>query len=324
MLALALLLTLDGSPARAADLGTHPALRAVYDTLIRDYDFKAESLKPIFDTIEINMRVVALMNRPGEARPWHKYRELFVTVPSAKRGVSFWQSNHAALDRTAATYGVDPAYIVAIIGVETRYGRATGRLRVLDALSTRIVHNPSRREFFSRELIHFMLFTREQGLDPLEIKGSYAGAIGAPQFMPSSYRSYAVDFDGDGKADLIHSITDAIGSVANYFHAHQWRPGIPVCVEALTAGSQAPWLTEIETRPTMSLRQFAAFGITPADKTLDPDLKAVLLRLTGSSGDEYRLVFDNFFVVMKYNRSYKYAMAVCDLARMTKNRMNAQ
>lgn len=306
--------------ASAVDVDQHPPLKQVVDTLVSNYDFDRQALRELFKQVELNMRIIEIMQRPGEAKPWYKYRDLFVTAPSARRGVRFWRKHKKVLRHAKKHYGVNPAYIVAIIGVETRYGRFTGGLRIIDSLATLTVHYPRRSRFFSNQLIHFLLLAKEQRMEPLSIKGSYAGAIGAPQFMPSSYRAYAVDFDGDDTADLMRSMADSIGSVANYFREHGWKSNQPVCTPIKSAGTVHTWLSDLEVPPMMTVSEFARFGVRPVDRGIDPKLKAALIELKGKDGPEYRMVFDNFFVVLKYNRSYKYAMAVCDLGRSIEQR----
>ena len=226
-------LLMGSAPAvMAIDLARYPRLQSLIDYMSEKHGFSREALKTLFEQVEIKQNILDSMNRPGEARPWSAYRQQFVTEPSARRGSRFWRRHQRALTRAQKKFGVDPAVIVAIIGVESRYGRAAGGNRTLDALTTLTLEYPRRAAFFRRELIQFLLLAREQRVNPLAIKGSYAGAIGAAQFMPSSYRNYAIDFDADGRADLMGSRADAIGSVANYLKKHGWKAGEPAVSNA--------------------------------------------------------------------------------------------
>jgi membrane-bound lytic murein transglycosylase B len=254
-------------------------------------------------------RIVQLMDRPAEAKPWAEYRQIFVTPTRIAGGVEFWAQHQDTLARAQAQYGVPAEVIVAIIGVETRYGVHTGSFRVLDALATLAFGYPRRAEYFTRELENFVLLTRDNGLDPLSLQGSYAGAIGIPQFMPSSYRAYAVDFDGDGKADLAGNPVDAIGSVANYLARHGWADGAPVAVQA-DVGGAAP---ATDTRPRRAVAELRGAGVSPLAE-VDDAAKAAVLRFEAGDGTQYWLGFGNFFVIKRYNNSNFYAMAVAQLA----------
>lgn len=253
-------------------------------------------------------RIVELMDRPAEAKPWADYRAIFITPARIAGGVEFWAEHEQTLARARSRYGVPEEVIVAIIGVETKYGANTGSFRVLDALATLAFGYPRRAEYFSRELENFVLLTRANGLDPLALEGSYAGAIGIPQFMPSSYRAYAVDFDDDGKADLAGNPADAIGSVANYLAKHGWGDGVPVAVRASVDGAPEP-----DSRPRRAVAELKARGVTPLAE-VDDAAKAALLRFDAAEGPEYWLGFPNFYVIKRYNNSNFYAMAVAQLA----------
>ncbi|HSO06785.1 MAG TPA: lytic murein transglycosylase B [Pelomicrobium sp.] len=254
-------------------------------------------------------RIVQLMDRPAEAKPWVDYRAIFITPARIVGGVDFWAAHEETLARARSQYGVPEEIIVAIIGVETKYGANTGSFRVLDALATLAFGYPRRAEYFSRELENFVLLTRDNGLDPLALQGSYAGAIGIPQFMPSSYRAYAVDFDGDGKADLAGNPVDAIGSVANYLARHDWADGGPVALRAEVGGA-AP---ATDRRPQRQVAELKAAGVTPLGRA-DDSAKAAVLKFDAADGTEYWLGFQNFFVIKRYNNSNFYAMAVSQLA----------
>jgi len=305
----------------AIDLASYPRLQSLIDYMSEKHDFSREALKTLFEQVEIKQNILDSMDRPGEARPWSTYRQQFVTELSARRGSRFWRRHRRALTRAQKKFGVDPAIVVAIIGVESRYGRAAGRIRTIDALTTLALEYPRRAEFFRRELIQFLLLAREQRMDPLVIKGSYAGAIGAAQFMPSSYRNYAIDFDADGRADLMGSRADAIGSVANYFKKHGWKAGEPAVSNARVEGTVHTWFRNLGIAPVLTLNQLRRYGITAKQPDRDPSLRAALITLNGENGLVYRLNHDNYYVITRYNNNRKYAMAVYELSEMIRQRV---
>jgi membrane-bound lytic murein transglycosylase B len=215
------------------------------------------------------------------------------------------------LSRAEERFGVPAEIIVAIIGIETRYGKVLGSLRVLDSLVTLSVEYPRRSKFFSSELEHFMQLSAEQGLDPSSVRGSYAGAMGIPQFMPSSYRSYAVDFDGDGRADLLNSVADAIGSAANYLARHHWRPGEAIVTRVLNAPPALDAMVTRKLSPNSPIPAVQALDIAVSG---DAEDKVGVMRFEGKLGADHRLGHHNFFVITRYNRSQNYAMSVFELA----------
>jgi len=305
----------------AIDLVHYPQMQSLFDNLHNKHGFSREELTTLFQQVEIKQDILDIMNRPGEARPWPAYRQQFVTEPSARRGSRFWRRHQRALKRAQKKFGVDPAIIVAIIGVESRYGRAAGRIRTLDALTTLTLKYPRRAKFFRRELIQFLLLAREQRMDPLTVRGSYAGAVGAAQFMPSSYRNYAIDFDNDGRADLMGSRADAIGSVANYFKRHGWKTGEPALSKARIEGTVHTWFRDLRIAPVLTLKQLGHYGITAEQTDRDPDLRATLITLDGENGPEYRLGHDNYYVITRYNKNRKYAVAVYELSELIRRRV---
>jgi membrane-bound lytic murein transglycosylase B len=251
------------------------------------------------------------MGRPAEARPWHEYRKIFLTPERVDAGVEFWRENRAALERAAASYGVAAEVIVAIIGVETRYGGYMGKHRVIDALATLAFDFPRRSEFFTGELEAFLIMARDEKLDPFQPRGSYAGAMGMGQFMPSSFHQWAVDFDGSGRRDL-WSPVDAIGSVANYFADHGWRSGERVVVSAQVTGPAARAMDSgFDT--SYDLDALSRLGVVPT-APLSRGQKVSLLQLDAKGGYEYWLGLPNFYVITRYNHSTHYAMAVHQLA----------
>ena len=246
---------------------------------------------------------------------WDEYREIFLQPERIDRGVEFIEAHTEAFARAEQEYGVPPEVIAAIIGVETSYGRFTGRHRVLDSLATLAFHHPVRGTFFRGELAAFLEIAWEQEVDPGSLKGSYAGAMGYPQFIPTSYRAYAVDFDGDGLRDLWTNPVDAIGSVANYFAEHRWRPGEPIYAEAEGPDSPPSAVDFNRTQPPYAeVRELEQMGITAASE-LKGETKVVPLALErDASSWRYRLGFENFYVITRYNHSHLYAMAVTELA----------
>lgn len=307
--------------ALAVSVEDHPALAVIVDQLVERHGFARTELSGWLAQAEIRPDIIEAVYRPREARPWHEYRTLFVNDERARRGVEFWRRHAPTVQAASARYGVPPEIIVAIIGVETFYGRQGGRYRVIDALVTLTLRYPERSEFFGGELREFLLLARELGVDPLSVRGSYAGAMGIPQFISSSYRRYAVDFDGDGRRDL-NAVADAIGSVANFLRQHGWRPGEPIVGEARIAGSMYSWLENNGVEPRISLGQLSRYGILPAVHT-DDTLLAALLTFAGVDGPIHRLGYNNFYVITRYNRSSNYALAVVELAEALSRRYHA-
>ena len=238
--AILLVSMLIGPPgANAGNYNDQPQVQAFIDMMVDKHGFEQQQLVAVFNEAKRREDILELMRKPAEkVLKWHEYRKIFLTAGRIDGGVDFWKQNLDALQKAEATYGVAPQIIVAIIGVETRYGGNTGRHRVIDALSTLAFDYPPRSEFFSGELEQFLILGREEDIDVTTTTGSYAGAMGYGQFIPSSYRHYAVDFDGDGKRDLWENKMDIIGSVANYFKEHGWKTGEPVAVLASVEGER--------------------------------------------------------------------------------------
>ncbi len=257
--------------------------------------------------------IINAITRPAEGKAWKDYRPIFMTPTRIQQGRDFYAENKSTFDTVAAQTGVPAEFVVAIIGVETSYGRVTGSYRVLDALYTLAFFFPRREEFFRAELVNVFALAREERLDLATLKGSYAGAMGLGQFMPSSYREYARDGDGDGRRDLLASRKDAIASVANYFVAHGWKSGTPVFVPAVADTNAVPFVPP-DFVARYSLADLASRGYRPAQPGA-PDLPATLLTLEGANGPEYWIGFQNFYVITRYNRSPMYAMAVFQLAQ---------
>ena len=280
----------------------------------KKHNFDKENLKKLFTKIEFKQTIIDAITRPAEGKPWHQYRPIFVTNTRIKEGVKFWNKHQETLERAEKEYGVPPEIIVAIIGVETRYGKHKGSYRVLDSLSTLAFGYPKRAKFFRSELEQYLLLAREEKLDPLTIKGSYAGAMGQAQFISSSYRNFAVDFDGDGKRDLWNNTSDAIGSVANYFKRHKWQPGGKVTSPAIVGSNHIQVLVKKGYKPHSTVAELRQRGVTPKTK-LNPDDMGALIELEKRAGKEYWLGLNNFYVITRYNHSPLYAMAVYQLGQ---------
>ena len=290
------------------------------DEMIEKHQFNEESLLHIFDEADLRDDILQIIARPGEAQPWYKYKTRFLTRDHVVRGKKFWLQNRRTILQASKTYHVPPEIIVAVIGVETNYGRTVGRHRVIDALTTLVLKYPKRKRFFRKELENYLLLTREQPLNPLAIRGSYTGASGLPQFMPSSYRAYAVDLDKDGSADLVDSVADAIGSVAHYLNVHGWEGGKPVLAVPQMEGDMYPWLSDIGNKPMFSLAELNRYGIRVAgNKPVDPQTRVALISFNEGDSIDYRIVYHNFYVITRYNNSAKYARAVTELGKLLKN-----
>lgn len=294
------------------------AQQAMFDRLVYGEGFDRGELERLFARVERQPWIIELMDRqvrpapPGPTGVWTRYRARFVTQDNISNGTAFWRRHATALDRASERYGVPPEYIVAIIGVETRYGGYLGNTRIIDALATLAFDYPRRADYFTRELEAFLIMSRDEGFDPLTPRGSYAGAMGLGQFMPSSFHGYAVDFDGDGHRDLWNPV-DAIGSVANYLSGHGWRRGEPVVVRARATG-YPPRSQPVGFNTGYSLDRLRGMGIVPTGSVTGQQ-EVSLLELDVGSGYEYWLGLHNFFVITRYNHSTHYAMAVHQLAQ---------
>ena len=295
------------------DFSNRPEVQTFIDEMVTTHGLDREELVTVFDQAQPRESIIAAMTRPAEAKPWYEYRPIFLTRSRIEGGVKFW-SEHADILRAAEEkFAVDAQVIVAIIGVETRYGGNTGSYRVLDALSTLAFDYPPRAKFFRSELEQFLLLSREEDVDVLEVKGSYAGAMGYGQFISSSYRHYAVDFDNDGKRDLGDNPWDIIGSVANYLHEHKWELGKPVARHARVQGDGYKTLLEKGIKPATPVREMNKLGVQ-TNPPLPGNMKAALLELEDKGGPEYWVVLNNFYTITRYNRSPLYAMAVYQLS----------
>lgn len=312
--ALGLLGAIGAAPGLATAYENQAQVDAFVAEMNREHGFAAESLNQLFAGAERKQAILDAISRPAErVKPWKEYRPIFITQARIDQGVAFWNQHAETLARAEREYGVPAEVIVAIIGVETFFGRNTGNWRVIDALATLGFDYPPRADFFRKELREFLILTREQQVDPLSLKGSYAGAMGLPQFMPSSFRAYAVDFDGDGRIDIWNNPVDAIGSVASYFQRHGWVAGDPVVSRARIEGTRfADGLTQ-GLEPVKSVGDLRQLGWTPLD-TVEDNYAVTAFRLEGEQGDEFWMGLPNFYVITRYNRSVMYAMAVHQLS----------
>jgi len=311
---LPVMLALSPLNVLASNYTDQPQVQTFIDMMVDKHGFEQEELVVVFNEAQRREDILELMRKPAEKRlQWHEYRKIFLTPARIEGGVAFWKENADILRKAEAAFGVAPQIIVAIIGVETRYGSNTGRHRVLDALSTLAFDYPPRSEFFTAELEQYLILAREEDIEVVTTTGSYAGAMGYGQFIPSSYRNYAVDFDEDGKRDLWNNKMDIIGSVANYFNRHGWKAGSPVAVRAKVEGDQYSALLELGYKPNTVLDALRHDGVTPIEPMPD-DLVAALLSLEQKDGPEYWLAFNNFYTITRYNHSPLYAMAVYQLS----------
>jgi membrane-bound lytic murein transglycosylase B len=310
------------APAHA-DYSQRPEVQAYVAEVVAEHGFSAAELTELFAQAELKQGIIDSISRPAErVLKWHEYREIFLKEPRISQGIEFWDEHEAVLAEAERVYGVAPEYVVAILGVETRYGRVMGNHRVLDALATLAFDYPPRAAFFRRELTQFLLLAREEGRSPLELMGSYAGAMGYGQFIPSSYRAYAVDFTGDGLRDIWGNPHDAVGSIANYFKRHGWRAGAPVVVPVEVTGNVESGLATQALELKHTVADLVRLGVV-ADG-LAPEQPAALFHMDGLEGDEYWLGLNNFYVITRYNRSRLYALAVHQLSQAIKSGREAQ
>jgi len=323
------LLALPVAPAAARDgargnYAKRADVREFIEEMADENGFDRAALTRLFAQARYQRAIVAAMDRPLREPPrWFEYARPFLAPARVEAGVAFWTDNAVDLARAEERFGVPAEVVVAILGVETFYGRNTGNYRTIDALATLAFDYPRRSVFFRGELKQFLLLARELSMPPLKAKGSFAGAIGVPQFMPGSYRSFAVDFDGTGHADLWASAADVIGSVANYLARHDWQRGQPVLLAAaIDAAARDTVLRKLDggLSERRAAEAWAADGGIPIDapEGLAPDPVGLLLLEEGPEGaaaDSYWIACNNFYVLTRYNRSRLYAAAVWELAQ---------
>jgi len=312
----------SNTPVIAADTSAvdlqQANVAAFIDEMVEDHDFDRAALRAVLGKAQIKQTIIKKISTPAERTlTWAEYRKIFITRERISAGATFWRENKEMLERIELETGVPIEMIVGIIGVETYFGRITGKDRVIDALATLAFEYPPRSTFFRKELKEFLILAREEGIDPTEPMGSYAGAMGRPQFMPSSFRAYAVDSTGDGKRDIWNNWADVAGSVANYFLAHRWRVGEEVVAQAtLSSDWSGPLPSPTNTlKATDTIETLSKKGVMFVTD-LGADTKSQLLSYEGDSGMEYWVGFHNFFVITKYNRSVMYALAAHQLGQM--------
>jgi membrane-bound lytic murein transglycosylase B len=300
------------APAGASFL-EREGVRAFIEDVSSREDFNAAELRGLFEEVERQEAVLEAIAAPAEAMPWYRYRPIFITDPRIEGGIDFVRDNAGLLERAEREYGVPPAIVAAIIGVETYYGRHKGRYPVLDTLATLAFEYPPRSDFFRRELEQFLMLARDEGIAPRTVKGSYAGAMGMPQFISSSYRHYAIDFDGDGRRDLWDSHADVIGSVAAYLAEHGWRRGEPIVHRVRPSGDGWRELTSERLKPRTDGETLRAAGLGVEPPVADGE-RVRVFGLETEEGPEVWVGRRNFYAITRYNHSALYAMAVFQLA----------
>ena len=306
----AVCLTAAMSAVHAQDAGQAQA--EFIARMVANHGFEQDALEALFGEIEINDRVLEAISRPAErVLAWHEYQDIFLTQARIDSGVEFWTENVSRIDAVSEAYGVPAHMIVAILGIETWFGTRMGSYRVLESLSTLAFAYPRRSRFFSNELEAFLLLARDEQLDPLGVLGSYAGAMGAGQFIPTSFRAYAVDGDADGRRDLWENWEDVLSSVANYFKEHGWRAGAPVVARAtrIAAASPAP-VNSMDLNETVASLRERGYAFST---TLPGSTPVTVLGLEGREGTEYWVGYHNFRVITRYNRSVMYALVAQQL-----------
>ncbi len=292
--------------------------------MVKTHQFDESELNELFQAVEIKDDILKKISSPAEGLPWYKYRKIFMTDARIKGGVKFWQENESALTSVEKQTGVPAEIIIAILGVETFYGQKTGNHRVIDALSTLAFAYPPRSKFFLSELENYLLLCRNEHIHPLKPTGSYAGAMGMPQFMPSSFRAYAIDFDNDGHRDIWHDKGDVIASVANYFIKHQWQTGQAIAIPVSAAGENYKTGLTNGLKPDLRVAELESFNLK-ISRPLPLNTKVKLLAFEQElyeqkPGEELWAGLDNFYVITRYNHSPLYAMAVYQLSQSILNK----
>lgn len=317
LLVMMAVLCIQNSYADSALLHRKDAQSFINELVVHDH-FSAWQVRRILANAVFQPHIIESMDRPYEKKNWDVYQALFLTPERLNSGLTFWRNNQQVLQRVAKEYGVPPEMIVAILGVETLYGKRQGDYRVLDALTTLAFYYPARAPYFKKELREFLLLCREHHVSPTVYKGSYAGAMGKPQFMPSSYRSYAVDYHGRGRPDLMRKDQDVIISVANYFKQHGWQPQQKMVVEKVRVPQQRLSSLVMNSKsPNYTVPQLRKVGVRPPLQHaagMHPQ-EAGLLELMTDQGAEYWMAYPNFYVITRYNTSPQYALVVYLLAQ---------
>jgi len=293
------------------------------DDMVRQHHFNRKKLTAVFNQITIDDIVIEKMNAPKEKLPWHTYRNFFITDRRINKGVEFWHQHERALSRIEKKYGVPASIIVAILGVETNYGERTGNFPVLQTLATLAFNYPARAKLFKSELEEFLLFTREQHINPLSVKGSRAGAIGMPQFLPSSYRRYAVSYNNKRTVDLSNNSRDVIASVANYLVKKGWQPNQPIASPAKISGKLPAKLKQGLYKPKYSLKKLKQYNVHPTERLSD-NPRSMYFQMQNYNKMEHWLGFNNFYVLTRYNINLNYALVVYELSEQIKQKRLAQ
>jgi membrane-bound lytic murein transglycosylase B len=331
IIGVALALTFGSSPVRAhpkdppfARYLQEPKYVALLNELSKKHGFRKKDLERLFHQVQLKPELLKRFEHPRESLPYPQYRRLFITPEVITQGQQYFHRHRGLFQTVELTYGVDSAVIAAILGVESKFGTQPDvGYRVFDALNTIFAVIPRRAAFARKELIEFLLLCREEKLSPLTVKGSYSGAMGMPQFIPSSYRHYAIDYDRDGKKDLWRSHTDILASVANFLKTHGWQKGAPILLPVM-ADSSHPVVRELldrGMRGRTTVRDLLGMGIAWADEMTMPDegQEVSLLAYPWEDGERAVALFPNFQVLLRYNRSINYALVVADLTEMLVN-----
>ncbi len=304
------------------------AAQVFVQDMAEKHGFKRAYVEDALKEAQYKSRIIELMNQPYEKKTWDVYRAIFLTPERVEGGIKFWHDNQESLARAEKKFGVPASVIVAILGVETRYGEKQGTYRVLDALTTLAFYYPKRSAYFKRELEQYLLLCKEHKVPVTEYVGSYAGAIGQPQFMPSSYRQYAVDFKkaGDNShPDLVRENKDVIASIANYFKRHGWKSGEDVVEPAVVKGDAYEKLKTNGRRANYSYKKLVRAGVKPAEPVKNPPSRAGLIELQlKGDGHVYWMAFHNFYVIMRYNISPQYALVVHLLSKQLQEQYEAK
>lgn len=300
--------------AGIARLSDRSDVQQFIKNMVVTYNFNGPALANLFNQVNIRYDILKSIKRPSESSPWFRYRTLFITEKRVNQGVAFWNAHAKTLAYAQNKYGVPASVIVAIIGVETNYGEVKGHYRVIDTLTTLAFNYPPRQKFFRSELEQFLLLSREHNLNPLTVNGSYAGAIGTPQFMPSTYRRLAVSHNGHTKPDLINNTDDAIISVANYFKNYGWQPNQPIAIAANIQNDGYKNFVNSGLKPQYKLSQLTAHGVKPKESA-PLSTPVNLIQLQGSNNYQYWIGFNNLYVIAAYNPRINYAMAVYELGK---------
>jgi membrane-bound lytic murein transglycosylase B len=323
-LAAGLAATVLAVPAASALDVARPEVQQYVNELVKEQGLDADYLLAMLESAETQQSILDAMARPAEkTKPWSEYRAIFLTRERIAAGVTFWREQEPRLRRISAATGVPPEMLAGIVGVETYFGQRAGKFRLLDSLATLAFDYPPRSKFFRSELTQLFLLARDDGVEIDKALGSYAGAMGAPQFIPSSYRNFAVDGDGDGRRDLFGSWDDVLASVANYFVVHKWKPGEAVVARAALAGAKGPNPADNSLSPGSTVAGLRESGVR-FTTDLAPTAPAGLMAFDGEDGREHWVGFHNFYVITRYNRSTMYALAVYQLGQAIGEAVRAQ